>query len=170
MDKNEKFTVARLFTDAAHLAGMTPRALVATLAGNTGIDQRQVDMVGRAGPARDIITALQELGRNCRRDGMRGRYLVHFSWGQVVTTALTILTAKDVNDPSRTASVNSAIAQRGSNTTQAPGGVDLAPLSKQQKTLNRKNALTYFLDFLRLYCLPGLGCIHAQTEWFSATG
>ena len=83
--------------------------------------------------------------------------------------ALTILTAKDVNDPSRTASVNSAIAQRGSNTTQAPGGVDLAPLSKQQKTLNRENALTYFLDVLRLYCLPGLGCIHARNEWFSAT-
>ena len=59
MDKNEKFTVARLFTDAAHLAGTVPRALVATSAGNTGIDQSQLDMVGRAGPARDTITAIQ---------------------------------------------------------------------------------------------------------------
>ena len=90
MDKNERFTVARLFTDAAHLAGMVPRALVATSAGNTGIDQSQLDMVGRAGPARDTITAIQELGRNCRRDGMHGRYLVYFSWGQVVALALTI--------------------------------------------------------------------------------
>ena len=56
MDKNEKFTMTRLFTDAAHLAGMTPRALVATSAGNIAIDQQDLDMVGRAGPARDIIT------------------------------------------------------------------------------------------------------------------
>ena len=39
MDKNEKSTVACLFTDAAHLAGMTPCALVVTSIGNTEIDQ-----------------------------------------------------------------------------------------------------------------------------------
>ena len=37
MDENEKFTAVRLFTDAAHLAGVTPHALVATSAGNSGI-------------------------------------------------------------------------------------------------------------------------------------
>ena len=58
MDKNEKFTIAWLFTNAAHLAVMMPCVLVTTPAKNTGIDQRDLDMVGRSGPARDIITAL----------------------------------------------------------------------------------------------------------------
>jgi superfamily II DNA/RNA helicase len=39
MDKNEKFYVIRLFTNAARLAGMEPQVLVGTSAGNTGIDQ-----------------------------------------------------------------------------------------------------------------------------------
>ena len=81
IDKNKKVTIARLFTGAACLAGMPPCALISTSAGNTGINQRQLDMVGRAGPAHDTITFLQALGRNCRRDGIRGRYLVYFSWG-----------------------------------------------------------------------------------------
>ena len=34
-------------------------------------------MVGRAGPTCDIITALQELGRNCCQEGMLGQYLVY---------------------------------------------------------------------------------------------
>ena len=58
MDKNEEVTVARLFTDAAHLAEMTSCALVATSTGITGIDQRDLNMVGRAGLAREIISKL----------------------------------------------------------------------------------------------------------------
>ena len=65
IDKNEKFTAAQLFTYAARLAGTTSHALVATSMGNTGIDQRQLNMVGKSGSSRDIITALQESGHNC---------------------------------------------------------------------------------------------------------
>ena len=98
MDKNKNFTVGRLFTDEAHLTGLTPRALVAILAGDTGIDQRQFDMVGRKGLARDIITLLQGLGRNRRREGMHGRYLVYFSWEQMVAiwSLLAIVSADKV--------------------------------------------------------------------------
>ena len=58
---------------------MTPCVFVTILAGNTEIDQRDLDMVGRLGPARDITTALQELGRHCRWEGTVGLYLVYFS-------------------------------------------------------------------------------------------
>ena len=37
MDKNEKFAVARLFTNATRLAGLSPRVLVGTSAANHGI-------------------------------------------------------------------------------------------------------------------------------------
>jgi len=91
MDKNEKFMVTRLFTNAAHLVGMEPQVLVGMLAENTIIDLSQLEMVSRAGPSQDIVTGLQELGRNCRKDGMHGCYFVYFSWPQVLSLVLTIL-------------------------------------------------------------------------------
>ena len=78
MDMNEKFTVARFFTNAVCLANSEPRALVATSARNTGIYQCQLDMVGRAGPSLDIIFVLRELGHNCWKDGMHNQYRVYF--------------------------------------------------------------------------------------------
>ena len=148
---------------------MTPRALVATSTGNTGIDQRDLDMVGRSETSRDIIIALQDLGRNCRWEGMVGQYLVYFFWEQVVAMVLTILLSKETKHESRSTYTNSAIS-RGSDIPQAPVPEQAASLSKRQKRINRDNTYSDFLDYLRLYCLPGLGCIHSRTKWFSATG
>ena len=105
-------------------------------------------MVGRSGPARDIITALQELGRNCRREGMVGRYLVYFSWEQVVAMVITILLGKETEQQSRLSYTNSAISRGDGDIRQAPGPEQAASLSKQQKRVNRDNAYSDFLDYL----------------------
>ena len=94
-------------------------------------------MVGRSGPARDIITALQELGRNCRREGMVGRYLVYFSWEQVVAMVMTILLGKETKQQSRPLYTNSAISRGDCDIRQAPGPEQAASLSKRQKIINR---------------------------------
>jgi len=80
MDKNEKFAFIRLFTSAAKIKGMFPRVLAATAAANTGIDQVLLAMVLRIGFARCIITLLQEMGRNARKPGMTGVFLVFSDW------------------------------------------------------------------------------------------
>ena len=80
MDKVEKFFFIRLFTRAIANPLFIARVLVATAAANTGIDQEMLDFVLRVGLPRCIITALQERGRNARKEGMFGFFIVYTSW------------------------------------------------------------------------------------------
>ena len=73
------------------MSGMSPRVLAATAAANTGIDQINLAMVIRVGLARCIITLLQEMGRNARRPGMTGVFLVFTDWRMFVKLLLSIL-------------------------------------------------------------------------------
>ena len=92
MDKHEKFAVARLFTDATRLAGLSPRVLFGTSAANHGIDLSDTYLVCPSGPACCVTTTLQERARNCKEPGMPGVYDVYFCWRKVVSLAITILT------------------------------------------------------------------------------
>ena len=169
MDKNEKFAVARLFTNATRLAGLLPRVLVATSAGNTGINEPNIDLVMRSGPARDLVTAMQERGRNCRRPGMTGRYAVYFSWSEMVMLLLTIMPAAKQSPPeNELAGLNSMVRSCQDNGEGRP--LERYALNKSQLAANWCTDLTNYIDFLRLYCQPGLGCIHRRAEWFLATG
>ena len=60
MDKHGNFAFIRLFTSRVHLRDFNPRCLVATAAGNTGIDKPKCKMVLRLGIPRTIIEMLQE--------------------------------------------------------------------------------------------------------------
>ena len=102
---------------------------------------------------------------------MHGRYLVYFSSGQVVATALTILANKDLDEASRTASTNLVIAQRGSNITQTPGRVELAPLSKQQEGINSILLRELVSTEPRLIAAPNLAAVaHAESDDQSQSG
>ena len=111
MDKNEKCAVARLFTNATRLAGLSPCVLVGTSAANHGIDQPDTDLVLRSGTARGVITVLQERGRNCRKPGTSGCYDVYFGWRNVTNAAIGVLTGhKSSAGSSDCAGMNSVIA------------------------------------------------------------
>ena len=77
---------------------------------------------------------------------------------------ITILLGKETKQQSRPSYTNSAISRSDGDIRQAPGPEQAAALSKRQKRINRDNAYSDFLDYLRLFCLPGLGCIHSRTE------
>ena len=175
MDKHEKFAFIRLFTSSAKMDGMYPRVLAATSAANTGIDQALLGMVLRIGLARCVVTLLQEMGRNARQPGMKGIFLVFSDWKMFVTLLLSILLPRSEggSEPAEYTGLNSVILSKSPlakrRSFSMPRGMS-APLSSKQISDNIIDAHNNLLDVLRLYCLPGFGCIHCRREYFMATG
>ena len=91
IDKNEKFAFTQLFTGAWRALNYVPRALVATAAANTGLDQELLTFAAHAGLFRCIITAMQERGRVSRKEGMMGFFSVFTNWKMFVKLLLTKL-------------------------------------------------------------------------------
>ena len=54
--------------------------MITTAAANTGIDKDTIEIVIRKGVPRDLITLLQERGRNARQVGMNGACFVYTTW------------------------------------------------------------------------------------------
>ena len=76
MDRHEKNGSIKLSTGFLKMVGYNPRVLVATSAVNTGIDNRQLQLVHRFGLLRCPTTLLQERGRNACAPGMTGAYVI----------------------------------------------------------------------------------------------
>ena len=174
MDKNEKFAFTRLFTGAWRALNYVPRALMATSAANTGIDQELLTFAAHAGLFRCNITAMQERGRVSRKEGMPGFFWVFTNWKMFVKLLLTTLRAsiegnKALCEPS--SSINTMISalspNRQSNQVEQPIG---SPLTAEEKKKNLQNAHKDLIDVVRLFFLPNRGCIHCRTEWFMANG
>ena len=141
MDKNEKFAFTRLFTGAWRALNYIPRALVATAATNTGIDQELLSFAGHAGLLCCIITAMQERGRVARKEGMLGFFLVFTSWKMFVKLLLTTLRSgrgANSESPEASTSVNTMITalspdQHEQNNTQQPNNTQPTSLSRCQQ-------------------------------------
>jgi hypothetical protein len=86
--------------------------------------------------------------------------------------AITLLTgAKFSVGSSDCAGMNSVIASLANQQQRTTAEQeDTAPLTSRDKAVNQATALQDFIDFLRLYCQPGLGCIHTRIEWYLAHG
>ncbi len=110
MDKHEKFAFIRLFTGDIAMDGLNCRAVVGTSCVNTGIDHHNVRLVQRAGIPRCIVTSIQEGGRNARKDGMTGEFIIYAEWTSFVRLLLSILIPfKNNTEKSESNGVNSVI-------------------------------------------------------------
>ena len=180
MDKHEKFAFIRLFTGDIAMQGLNCRAVVGTSCVNTGIDHHNVRLVQRAGIPRCIITSIQEGGRNARKDGMTGTFIIYAEWTPFVRLLLSILLPFKKETPtSEVDGVNSVIlsktpegkhkrADRARDTTTST--TKSTALSKNTERENVVDAYNNLVDSVSLYCLPGHGCIHVRTEWFQYYG
>ena len=180
MDKHEKFAFIRLFTGDIAMQGLNCRAVVGTSCVNTGIDHHNVRLVQRAGIPRCIVTSIQEGGRNARKDGMTGKFIIYAEWTPFVRLLLSILLPfKNKTTTSETDGVNSVIeaktpegkrkrAERANDTTMSR--TKSPALSKYTERENVVDAYNNLVDSVSLYCLPGHGCIHVCTEWFQYYG
>ena len=174
MDKDEKFAYIRLFTGDLKMKDYFCRILLATAAANTGIDQEFLDFVIRVGLPRCLTTLLQERGRNARRMGMVGRYIVFSSWILFLKLLLTILIPRNNNndaEPTEAVSVNTFITSRSPDKRQSTtANRDRCPLTATQKYNNIVSAFNDLIKVLSIYFLPGLGCVHCRVEWYMARG
>ena len=79
LDKHDKFGFIRLFARFLKMVGYEPYVLVATSAANTGIDNRQLQLVYCVKFPRCPTTLFQERGRNACAPGMTGEYVIFTS-------------------------------------------------------------------------------------------
>ena len=164
MDKVEKFFFIRLFTRAIANPLFLARVLVATAAANTGIDQEMLDFVLRVGLPRCIITALQERGRNARKEGMVGYFVVYTSWLLFIKLMSQVIVEGAPEASEGGQSINtmirafSPLKRAVPNTPSHPR----RPLTKEQKHDNMVEAYNDLIDVVSLYFLPGLGCVHMR--------
>jgi len=174
MDKEEKFRFIRLFTGDEVMADTNPQVLTATSAANTGVDQERLDWVTRIGLARCISTILQERGRNARKSGMKGMFQMFTSWKLFVSLILSILAPSQEMGKEQNSSDGSINTMIRALSPQKPSQMDAhkynCPLTAEQKHNNIVTAHDDVMQVLKLYFLPGLGCIHCRTEWFVAVG
>ena len=179
MDKNEKFAFIRLFTGDIAMQGLNCRAVVGTSCVNTGIDHHNVRLVQRAGIPRCIVTSIQEGGRNARKDGMTGNFIIYAEWTPFVRLLLSILLPfKNTTTTSESDGVNSVIhaktpegkrkrLERASLPTTRTRSCALLKNTERENVVDAYNNL---VDSVSLYCLPGHGCVHVRTEWFQYYG
>ena len=97
MAKEEKFAFINLFTGMRKYSNFDPRILFATSAANIGIDQLETNLVAHVGLFRCLITMLQERGRNTRRLGMTGVFLVFGNWTGFIKLLLTVLSPTNLD-------------------------------------------------------------------------
>ena len=180
MDKHEKFAFIRLFTGDIEMQGLNCRVVVGTSCVNTGIDQHNVRLVQRAGIPRCILTSIQEGGRNTRKDGMTGKFIIYAEWTSFIALLLSILLPfKNKTKMSESDGANSVIRSKtpdGKRKRTEQGAVmpttpmNTVALSSNTERENVVDAYNNIMDSVSLYCLPGHGCIHVRTEWFQYYG
>jgi len=177
MDKDEKFGFIRLFTSVISLADYNPRVFTATTATNTGIDRERLDCVLRIGLPRCIITASQERGRNCRKEGMKGLFSVYTDWKLLLKLLLTMLLPVSIDanhDIGEFLGINSAVGALSPEKIRERSVQEKRkakyPLTPEEVRANNINAYNNLIDTVNLYFLPDLGCIHCHMEWFLAFG
>ena len=175
MDKHEKFSFVRLLTRDITLEDYLARICVATAAANTGIDQKWMEWIDRIGLPRDVLTMLQEMGRNARQPGMTGAYHIYTDWKRFVKLLLSILIPlkKEGEEPPEYEGLNSVIPSKTKekrvNNIQHQSG-PRSPLTRAQIHNNTIDAYHALMDILILTCLPYFGCIHTRSEWLLAQG
>ena len=180
MDKHEKFAFIRLFTGDIAMRGLHCRVVVGTSCVNTGIDQHDVRLVQRAGIPRCIVTSIQEGGRNARKDGMTGEFIIYAEWASFVSLLLSILiTFKKTTKACDIDGINSVIGiktpkgkrkQAERERHMSPSLTQSVALSKNTERENVVDAYNNLIDSVSLYCLPGHGCIHVRMEWYQHYG
>ena len=123
-----------LFTSAVLMHGMMSQVLAATATAtaNTGIDQELVAMVLRLGSARSLVIALQEMGRNARKVGMSGSFIVFSDWKMFVKLLLSILLPK----ANKSAKLTEYMGMNSVKMSKSPRG------KNDPVTLPRKSELT----------------------------
>jgi hypothetical protein len=167
------FTEARPTLPDLRMLDYFCRILLATAAANTGIDQELLDFVIRVGLPRCLTTLLQERGRNARRLGMFGRYIVFTNWALFIKLLITILIPRTNNDaePTEAVSVNTFITSKSpEKRKRTTANQERCPLNATQKHNNVVQAFGDLLEVLSFYFLPGLGCAHCRAEWYMASG
>ena len=180
MDKHKKFAFIRLFTGDIAMEGLNCRVVVGTSCVNTGIDQHNVRLVQRAGIPRCIITSIQEGGRNARKDGMSGNFIIYAEWMSFIRLLLSILVPfKKKSNKCESDGVNSVIQAKTPdgkrkraetaeiNKSSHSNAVSLSINTQRENVVDAYNNL---IESASLYCLPGHGCIHVRTEWFQYLG
>ena len=138
-DKHEKFGYISLFNGSLIMEDFVANILIATAAANTGIDKDNIEMVIRKGVPRDVITLLQERGRNARQAGMNGAYFVYTTWPWFVTLLLSMmipLKAKsnknNESDGVNSANVSRSPEARAHRANQQTSSTQLSLLSSTQ--------------------------------------
>ena len=128
------------------------------------------DMVIRMGIPRDVVTSFQERGRNARKDGMTGVYLITTDWVGYVKLLMTIVLPPGSEKATpEYKEVNSAITSPNRSTSKWQRLSDVALTSTEQQN-NRASAYADHVACVNLYCLPELGCVHARSEWIMYSG
>ena len=160
--------------------GLNCRAVVGTSCVNTGIDHHNVRLVQRAGIPRCIVTSIQEGGRNARKDGMTGEFIIYAEWTSFVRLLLLILIPfKNNTEKSESDGVNSVIeAMTPEGKRKRAERAKVTPTRRTKSTALSRNtqrenvvdAYNNLVDSVSLYCLPGYGCIHVRTECFQHYG
>ena len=173
MDKLEKFAFIKLFTNATRMRNFWPRALAATAAANTGINQTRVEEVSRVGLPRDLQTACQEKGRNARKEGMSGAYRMFSDWRMFIKLLLSIVipltsVSKEIPEYEGLNSliVSKSPVKRPVHQKESSIASPSAPLSKTARHNNIVDGYNDLVKVTNMFCLPGLGCVHARLEWF----
>jgi superfamily II DNA helicase RecQ len=180
MHKHEKFAFIRLFTGDIAMSGLNCRVVVGTSCVNTGIDQHNVRLVQRAGIPRCILNSIQEGGRNARKDGMTGKFILYAEWTSFIKLLLSILLPHKKNvKKCESDGVNSVIQSKTPDgkrrrsekaCDQLTSQRNAVVLSNNTQRENVVDAYNNLMDSVSLYCLPGHGCIHVRTEWFQCHG
>ena len=176
-DKHEEFGYISLSNGSLIMKDFVVNILIATAAANTGIDKDNTEIVIRKGVPRDVITLLQERGRNARQAGMNGAYFVYTTWPWFVTLLLSMALPLKApsNDNNESDGINSANVSRSPQARALRANKELplthfSPLSSTEIYNNVVQSYDDVIDILNLKCLPDLGCVHTRIECYLQCG
>ena len=176
MDKALKSININIFTGKLKLPDVNPRVLVATSAGDMGVDHPNAQYVLNCEFPEDPSTVIQRRGRASRR----GENAVFFL-AAGVASYLNLMRRihigstpffNDQPDDALDGFNNSAVAspKKKSHTSNALASVAKKnALSSENMAKLRKEQSSDFISVLSAFCL-NLGCQHGRWEQFCATG
>ena len=176
MQKPLKYTNINLFTQKIRIPGMDPRVMVATSAGDLGIDHPDAQLVYNCEFPEDVSTLVQRRGR-ASRHGEPAKFIVkgglasYLNLTRRISDVTTDYTNND--DAGEVAGFNNAeIATpktRFAGATSKDNIEAKYALSKHTITQLQLEQTNDFLSVLSLLCF-NLGCQHGRLESFCATG
>jgi len=175
LDKNEKYWFMRIFCAKINIDKLAARVLLATSAGNVGIDNHLVTFVVSMGWPQDLCTYFQQRGRGGRLAHMMCRVLqigsvrsyVFIVWQIHNTTKDSNLDDDEDDATTSLSGLHSAVTP--TKEKQDKRSQELFPLTRNDKRKLTIRCHEEILDVIRFFALD-YGCQHIHGAWFMSCG